>query len=79
MKQKKREINSQLQKLGQMLGLDDHDVIKARRTMKNVIAMALAAGLFMLLGRLLMPGGPVGLYYSGGSIKDFQILFGWFL
>ena len=76
---KKKDINPQFQKLGQMLGLSDHAVLKAKRTMKNVIAMALLAGLFMMLGRLLMPGGPVGLYYSGGSIKDFQILFGWFL
>lgn len=77
MKERKK-INEKLQKLGQMVGLNETDAIKAKRTTKNIVTMALFAGAFMLLGNLMMPGGPIGLYYTGASIKDFRILLGGF-
>lgn len=76
---KNKKINNKLRELGQTLGLDEVDTLRAKRTTKNMITMALVTGAFMLLGNLMMPGGPVGLYYTGVSIKDFQILFGGFL
>lgn len=76
---KNQKINNKLRELGKTLGLNEVDTLRAKRTAKNIITMALATGVFILLGNLMMPGGPVGLYYTGGSIKDFQILFGWFL
>ncbi len=74
-----KKINTKLTKLGQTLGLDKTDTLRAKRTTKNMLTLALFTGAFMLLGNLLMPGGHAGLYYTGVSIKDFQILFGWFL
>jgi len=75
---KRKKINSKLTKLGQPLGLTETDIILAKRNAKNIITLALLTGTFMLLGHLIMPGGPVGLYYTGVSIKDFKILFGGF-
>ena len=74
-----KEIDTKLTKLGQTLGLDKTDTLRAKRTTKNMVILALFTGAFMLLGHLMMPGGPAGLYYTGVSIKDFQILFGGFL
>jgi len=79
LKKKKEKIDKKLKKLGQTLGLNELEVAHAKKTTKNIITMALLAGVFTLLGSLLMPGGPAGLYYTGASIKDFQILFGGFL
>ena len=73
-----KKINTKLTKLGQTLGLDETDTLRAKRTTKNIVTLALFTGAFMLLGNLMMPGGPVGLYYTGVSTKDFQILFGGF-
>lgn len=76
MKGRKEKINAKLIKLGESLELDSIDTIRAKRTIRNVIAMALFAGIFIVLGTFMMPGGPAGLYYTGVSIKDFRILFG---
>ncbi|KYK20311.1 hypothetical protein AYK24_03890 [Thermoplasmatales archaeon SG8-52-4] len=76
---KNQKINNKLQELGKTLGLNEVDTMRAKRTTKNIITMALATGAFILLGNLMMPGGPVGAYYAGVSFKDFQLLFGWFL
>jgi hypothetical protein len=73
-----KKINTKLTKLGQTLGLDKTDTLRAKRTTKNIVTLALFTGAFMLLGHLMMPSGPVGLYYTGVSTKDFQILFGGF-
>ena len=76
MRYKTEKINKKLAELGKPLGLNGIDAIKAKRTVKNIITMAIFAGLFMILDSILMPGGPVGLFYTGGSIKDFQLLYG---
>ena len=78
MNRKNQKINNKLRELGQTLGLDEVNTLRAKRTTKNIITMAFVAAVFVLLGNLMMPGGPVGLYYTGGSIKDFKILFGGF-
>ncbi len=79
MNAKTKKIDTKLTKLGQTLGIDETDSLRAKRTTKNIVTLALFTGAFMLLGNLMMPGGPAGLYYTGASIKDFQILFGGFL
>ena len=76
MNDRKERINAKLTKLGKSLELDNIDVIKAKRTIRNVVTMALFTGALILLGSIMMPGGPAGLYYTGASIKDFRILFG---
>ena len=76
---KTKKKDTKLTKLGQTLGLDETDSLRAKRSIKNIVTMALFTGAFMLLGHFMMPGGPAGLYYTGVSIKDFQILFGGFL
>jgi len=70
---------TKLEHLGHTLGLNAAEVARAKRSAKNIIALAIVSGAFIALGRFLMPGGPVGLYYTGVSIKDFGLLFsGWF-
>jgi hypothetical protein len=71
-----QKINNTLKELGRTVGLTEIESLKAKRNAKNIITLALATGVFLILGHMLMPGGPVGLYYTGGSIKDFQVLFG---
>ena len=77
MNQRKRKINKKLRELGQPLGLTESEAISAKRTAKNIATMAVFIAAFGLLGNILMPGGPSGLYYTAGGIKDFEILFGW--
>ena len=78
MNERKKRINAKLIKLGKSLELDSLDTIKAKRTIRNVITMALFTGALILLGNIMMPGGPAGLYYTAVSIKDFRIMFGGF-
>ena len=78
MNKKTKKINTKLTKLGEMLGLDEIQVLKGKRTARNIISLALLTGVFLLLGHLIMPGGQSGLYYTGVSIKDFKLLFGGF-
>ena len=75
MKERKERINAKLIKLGKSLELDGIDAIKAKRTAKNVIAMALFTVAFAMLRQIMMPGGASGLYYDVVSAKDFQIFF----
>lgn len=73
---KRKELDVKLREFGHTLGLEEADVIRAKRTTRNVIAVALLTAAFLVFGQIMMPGGPSGMYYSGASIKDFQILFG---
>jgi len=79
MKYRANKLNSKLIELGKPLGLDEASSIKAKRNIKNILAMAIVAGIIMLLGSLVMPGGPCGKFYGGGSIRDFKILLGGWL
>ena len=74
MKSKRCDINPKLQQIGEILQLEKRDILQARKTAKNICCIALIGGIFMLLGNMLMPGGPAGLYYTAVSIKDFQLL-----
>ena len=76
---KKTKINKKLKQLGQPFGLETTDIKRAKRTTKNILTMALFAAVFFVIGNIMMPGGPAGLYYTGASIKDFQIIFGGFI
>jgi hypothetical protein len=70
---------TKLEQLGQTLGLNATEVDRAKRSLRNIIALGIVTGVFLALGTILMPGGPVGEYYTGASIKDFGLLFsGWF-
>ena len=75
MTKKTEKINQKLRQIGKPLGINEIDAIKAKRTIKNVIAIAIIGLLFGLIGWLISPGGPAGYYYGGGSIKDFHLLF----
>ena len=79
MSTKRKKINRRLIDLGKPLGIDEVGAIRAKRTVKNIITMSLFAGAFLLLGGMMMPGGPAGLFYTGVSIKDFRILLGGWL
>jgi len=75
MNAKKQKINTKLKELGKTLGLDETTSLKSKRTAKNIIAMAVVAGVVMVLGALLLPNGQPGYYYGGGGVRDFQIFF----
>ena len=79
MRARNKKINKRLIDLGRPLGIKEIDAIKAKRTVKNIITISLFAGLLFLLGNLLAPGGGVGYFYSGCSIKDFKMLLGGWL
>ena len=74
MNAQKQKINTKLRELGQRLGLDETTSLTAKRNTKNIIAMAIFAGIIVLLGANLLPGGPGGYYYCSGSIRDFHLL-----
>jgi hypothetical protein len=76
MNERSNKINNRLVDLGRYVGLDEASSINARRNIKNIISMTIIAGFFIILGNLLMPGGPCGGFYGGGSIRDFKIIFG---
>ncbi|UCH71470.1 MAG: hypothetical protein JSW62_03470 [Thermoplasmatales archaeon] len=72
MNQRNAKINTKLQKLGQMLGLENSDIIRARNTVKNMLSVAIVAGILILISRFIVTQlDAVGLYYIGVSIKDF--------
>jgi len=75
MNAKKQIVNTKLKELGQRLGLDETTSLRSKRNAKNIIAMAVVAGTIILLGSFLLPSGQAGYYYSGGSMRDFQLLF----
>lgn len=79
MKKRRRKINKKLVELGKPLGISEIEAVRSKRTVKNIISMAVFIAVFAILGSILMPGGPSGLYYTGGGVKDFQILFGCFI
>ena len=78
MKRRKKKINTKLLEFGKILGLEENEVMRAKRTARNIATMIIVASIFILLGHRMMQSGPVGLYYTGVSIKDFQMLFGGF-
>jgi len=75
---KRDDFSSKLEDIGEYLQLDQTDIHRAKKTAKNIISMAVISGIFMILGRLMMPGGAAGLYYTAVSIKDFQLMLSWF-
>ena len=72
---KKQKINTKLKELGQRLGLDEATSLMSKRNVKTIIAMAVITGLLLLLGAFTTRLNLPGLYYSGGSIRDFNLLF----
>jgi hypothetical protein len=72
---RKKHLNTKLQQMGQMLGLDDNDIDKAKRTTMSVLGIAVAAAIIILIGKIATTQlDAVGLYYTGVSIKDFGLL-----
>jgi hypothetical protein len=76
--EKAEKINQKLKQLGKPLGINGADAIKAKRTIKNVVAIAIIGIIIGLIGWLISPGGQAGYYYGGGSIRDFHLFFGGF-
>lgn len=74
MSEKKQIVNTKLKELGQRLGLDEATALQTKRNIKNIIAMAVLAGIVILFGAFLLPNGPGGNYYVSGSVKDFHLL-----
>lgn len=75
MYEKKQKINTKLKELGQRLGLDETTSLTAKRNAKNIIAIAAITGVIILVGAIARLPNLPGYYYSGGSIRDFHLLF----
>ena len=73
--EKKQKINTKIKELGKKLGLDEATSLMSKRNIKNIIAMAIIAGFILLLGAFIRQPNLTGNYYSGGSIKDFNLFF----
>ena len=72
---KKQKMNTKLKELGQRLGLDETTTLMSKRSIKTIIAMAVIAGIILLLGAFTTLPILPGYYYSGGSIRDFNLFF----
>jgi hypothetical protein len=72
---RKKRLNTKLQQMGQMLGLEDNEIDNAKRTAKSMLSIAIAAAIVILIGKIATTQlDAVGLYYTGVSIKDFGLL-----
>jgi hypothetical protein len=72
---KRKKINNKLQQLGQTLGLNDNEISSAKRTATNMLTIAIAAAIVMLIGRIALKQlDAIGMFYTGVSIKDFGLL-----
>ena len=75
MNTKKQKVNTKLKELGQKLGLDEATTLMSKRNAKNIIAIAVITGVILLLGAFMTVPVLPGYYYSGGSIRDFHLIF----
>ena len=72
---KRNKINSKLQQLGQTLGLNDDEISSAKRTATNMLSIAIAAAIVMLIGKIALKQlDSIGMFYTEVSIKDFGLL-----
>jgi len=75
MSQRSKKINNKLLELGQRLGLDGNEALTAKRTIKNVLSVAIAVGIIAIIGLLVVNRLDVaGKFYMPPGIKDFSIL-----
>ena len=72
--QKKEKINAKLKKLGQALGLEDSDIASAKINIRSIIGVAILSALIIAIGTFVVTQlDAIGLYYTGGSIRDFSL------
>jgi hypothetical protein len=75
MNTRKKTINTTLQELGHTLGLNDNDIINAKRTAKSILSIAIAASIIVIIGKITITQlDAIGNYYTGVSIRDFGLL-----
>ena len=75
MNQKKKQLTTTLQKIGQKLEMTDQDVALATKTARSMIGMTIAAAIVLLIGKIITTQlDAIGLYYVGVSISDFGLL-----
>lgn len=78
MKRSSTEIKAKLHELGKTIGLEESEIDHAKRTAKTLVGMCLIVGFFALIGIFSSRLEAVGAWYTGVSIKDFQIDFNYF-
>ena len=77
MVRKKEKINAKLKKLGEMLDLEDSDITRAKITVKSILSVAILSAIVLIIGKFTVTQlDAIGLYYSGVSIRDFNLFSG---
>ena len=72
--QNSKKIGPKLHELGATLGLDDHDIARAKKTATTMLSLAILAGIVIFIGKFAITQlDAIGLYYTGVSIKDFGL------
>lgn len=74
MKRKNEKSNQKFYEIGRKMGLNDIEIYKAKKTMKNMLGIMIMAGIVIILGKYIMDQlNAVGLWYIGACLKDFNI------
>ncbi|MFW6119960.1 MAG: hypothetical protein ACOC80_03545 [Petrotogales bacterium] len=69
---KQSSTKAKLYEFGKTIGLEASEIEQAKRTAKTIMSMCIMAGIFALIGIFSSRFGPVGLWYGGASINDFN-------
>ncbi len=73
MNKKRNKINNKLKQFGQMLGMNEMETMKSKRTIKNVINVCILASTIAIIGIFIVTRlDQAGEYYMPPSIKDFN-------
>ena len=80
MKKNSNKINARLYALGKKVGLEVDEIYKAKRTIKNLVCLLIAAGILFFIGLFMVNRMDhyLGLWYMPPSIKDFSFFRGLF-
>jgi len=73
MKRNSTKIKARLYELGKTVGLEEHEIDRAKRMAKTMASMFVIAIIFTLIGFFSSRLGAVGNWYGGVSIKDFHM------
>lgn len=73
MNKKRNKINNKLKQFGQMLGMNEMETMKSKKTIKHVINACIIASAIAIIGIFIFTRlDQAGEYYMPPSIKDFN-------
>jgi len=79
LQKKNKKINTRLGEIGKILNMSSSDVVKSKRTIRNMICVCIATGVISIIGFFLVTRqDSIGLWYISPSLKDFNFFRGLF-